>query len=323
MRSIACGLSAALLFFCASSHAQPAAPDPVLAEIGPVKLYKSEYETELLKLPADIRPGFANSPKRVSELLNRLLVQKALAEQAREHKLAESAEYAVRYRLEVDRVLAQLRVADVEERAGREFDARRTQFEARARELYLADRKKYQLPEQVAASHILFDLRKHSKEEAQKLATDTRAKIVAGADFNQLATDLSDDPSAAGNAGRLGFFSRTEMDAAFADAAFALEKPGDISQPVLSQFGWHLIKLEQRRPARVRSFDEVGAQVIAEERKKYVDAQREAVMGAIRSDPALKVNQDAVDALVIRVDPEVDKQLDEESKPTAPPVSAK
>jgi peptidyl-prolyl cis-trans isomerase C len=323
MRTLLCGVAAALLVFSAPAPAQSSSADTVLAEIGPVKLYKSEYEAELLKLPAEIRPGFANSAKRISDLLNRMMVQKVLAAQARDHKLADSPDYATRYRLEVDRVLAQLRIAEVEELAGREFDARRAQFEARARELYLADRKKYEIPEQVSASHILFDLRKHSKDEALKLATEARAKVLAGADFNQLAKDTSDDPSAGANAGRLGFFSRAEMDPAFAESAFALQKPGDVSQPVLSQFGWHVIKLEQRRPGGVRSFDEVRETVIAEQRKKHVEEAREKVLAAIRADPGLKVNQQAVDALLIPSDPDAAKRLPGEKKPPSPPAAPK
>jgi peptidyl-prolyl cis-trans isomerase C len=320
MRTLSCGLVAALLFLPAAALAQ-SATDPVLVENGQVKLYRSEYEAELLKLPPDIRPGFANNARRVGDLLTRLMVQKTLAAQARESKLSESPDYAVRYRLEVDRLLAQLRVTELEDQAGREFDAKRAQFEDRAHELYLADRKKYEIPEQVSASHILFDLRKHTKDEGLRLATEARAKVAAGADFNQLAREISEDPSAATNGGKLDFFNRADMDPAFAEAAFALRKPGDLSQPVLSQFGWHVIKLEQHRPASVRSFDDVRDIIIAELRKKYVDEKREVVIQGMRADPSLKVNQEAVDAIVIRPDPELQRRLLERSSKPSPPTT--
>jgi len=91
------------------------------------------------------------------------------------------------------------------------------------------------------------------------------------------------------------------MDPAFADAAFALAKPGDVSEPVLSSFGWHVIKLEERKPAVQRSFDEVRELVFAEMRKRYVDEQREAAILALRDDPHVKVNREAVDALYVPV----------------------
>jgi parvulin-like peptidyl-prolyl isomerase len=197
-------------------------------------------------------------------------------------------------------VLAQLRLEDIEKRAGQEFDAHRAQYEPRARELYLVERKKFEVPEQVAASHILFDLKKHTREEARRLAEQARARIAAGADFNAVAKEVSEDPSAGQNAGRLGWFTRAEMDPAFASAAFALKQKGDVSEPVLSSFGWHLIKLEDRREARPRPFEEVRDIVMGEMRKKYVDEQREAAIAAIRDDPNVKLERSAIDALYVR-----------------------
>jgi len=291
-----------LVLLCtASAGAQISADDPVLVENGPVKVYRSDYEAELMKVPADIRAGFANNQKRISDVLTRLLVQKSLAAQPETAALARVPGTAVRIRLEADRVLAQLRLEDIENRAGAEFDARRGQLEPRARELYLAERAKFAVPEQVSASHILFDAKKHTREEGRRLAEAARARVLAGADFNAVAKEVSEDPSAAGNSGKLGFFTRAEMDPAFADAAFALAKPGDVSEPVLSSFGWHVIKLEERKPAVQRSFDEVRELVFAEMRKRYVDEQREAAILALRDDPHVKVNREAVDALYVPV----------------------
>jgi len=312
----------ALALLVPAAWAQVSPQDTVLVEIGNVKLYRSDYDAELLKLPPDLRRGFGNDGRRVNDVLNRLVVQKVLAAQARDEKLAETAANAARMRIEMERVLAQMRIAAIEEQAGREFDARRGQFAARARELYIVDRKKYESPEQVSASHILFDLRKHSKEEGQRLAEEARAKAIAGADFNELAKQLSDDPSAKINSGRLTMFSRGEMDPAFADAAFALKKTGDISAPVLSQFGWHVIKLEERKPAGVKAFEDVRDVIIADQRRKYIDERREAALAGIRNDPAMKINQEAVDALVIRTDSEAVRRAVEEANKRAAPGAA-
>src|SRR5262249_32499600 len=137
--------------------------------------------------------------------------------------------------------------------------------------------------------------------------------VLAGADFNQLAKEISEDPSASVNGGRLENFARADMDPAFANAAFALKNPGDVSEPVLSKFGWHVIKLENRTPASGKSVEEVRGQIIADARKKYIDEQRETVINKIRGDPDMKVNQEAVDALVIRTDPEAIKRMSDEA----------
>ena len=150
----------------------------------------------------------------------------------------------------------------------------------------------------MSASHILFDAKKHSSDEARQLAADARAKVVAGADFNALAKQVSEDPSAQENSGRLGWFTRARMDPAFARAAFALTQPGELSEPVQSAFGWHIIRLDERRPPRIRPFEDVQDEILEGMKKTYVDAQREAVVGAIRNDPKTGIDDAAVKAVV-------------------------
>ncbi len=82
-----------------------------------------------------------------------------------------------------------------------------------------------------------------------------------------------------------------------------MKNVGDISEPMLSRFGYHLIRFEGRRPAEVRPFEAVEPQIMAELRKRYVDEQRDARTAAIRNDPDLKVNQPAVDSLVFHLEP--------------------
>ena len=262
-------------------------------------------------MPPDIRGGFAVNGKRVYDLLARLLVTKSLAAQARASGLDKEPDTQRRLGLEVDRLHAGLQIAKIEEAAARAFDARRAQFEPRARELYLARRDAYRVPEQVAASHILFDTKKRSKEEALKLAQETRAKILAGADFNEVAKQQSDDPSAQLNSGRIDYFDKPRMDPAFADAAFAMKNVGDMSEPVLSSFGYHLIRLDGRKPAGVKSFDEVKDAIVAQERSRYIDEQRELALSPITNDPDAKVDQAAIDALVTKINPEQLKRANE------------
>jgi peptidyl-prolyl cis-trans isomerase C len=275
-----------------------AADDPPVAQNSSIKITRAEFEAEIQRIPADMRAEFVASNRRVGDLLLQMLLRKTLAAQARSEKLDADPVNAARMANEADRVLAQLRVAEVEEAAGAAFEAKRTSQIARARELYVADRDRYKTTEEISASHILFDVKKHSSDEARKLAADARAKIVAGADFNALAKQLSDDPSAQDNAGRLGWFTRDRMDPAFSRAAFALKQSGDVSEPVQSSFGWHIIRLDDRRPSRVRPFEEVQDEIVAGLKKAYVDRERDAVVGAIRSDPKTAINDDEVKALV-------------------------
>ena len=177
------------------------------------------------------------------------------------------------------------------------------EFALKAKELYLVQKDKHRVPEQISASQILFDLKHHTPDEALALARETRAKLLAGTDFAATAKAVSDDPSAKNNGGEIGWFVRERMDPAFSQAAFAMKNVGDISEPVLSSFGYHLIRFEGRRPAEVRPFEAVMPQLMAELRKRYVNEQRDMRTNAIRNDPNLKVNQPAVDSLLVHVDP--------------------
>jgi peptidyl-prolyl cis-trans isomerase C len=293
---------ACALAFSAATFAQDRGLDEVLVENSVAKITRGDYEAELQRLPPDTRSGFANNGKRVYELLARMLLTKSLAVEARKEGLDKDPEVQSRMALEIDRLHAGLLVAKIEQEAGRTFDSRRTQTEARAHEVYLINQNRYRTPEQVSASHILFDIKKHTPEEALKLAKETRAKIVAGANFDTLAKELSEDPSALRNGGHLDYFDKTQMDAAFSDAAFALKTVGEISQPVLSSFGYHLIRLDGRRPATVKSFDQVKDAILADERGKYVYEQRETELSLIKNDPATKVNDAAINALIPVVD---------------------
>jgi parvulin-like peptidyl-prolyl isomerase len=102
----------------------------------------------------------------------------------------------------------------------------------------------------VAASHVLIQYKgsmraganvKRSKDEARKLATDVMNKAKKGQDFAALAKEYSDEPGAKDRAGALGKFAKAQMVKPFADAAFALQ-PGEISQVVETDFGFHVIK---------------------------------------------------------------------------------
>jgi len=284
------------------------AGDTVLVSNSFAKVTRAELDVELQRLPAELRPGFANNARRVNDLLVRMLVQKSLAAQARSAKLDAQPDNMLRIQLEADRMLGQIYIEKVEADAAATFEATKSRFEARAREIYIIDKARFARPEQLEATHILFDTKKRSADDARKLAIATRARIAAGADMGTLARELSDDPSGQINNGKLDWFASKEMDPAFAATAFALKNVGDLSEPVQSQFGWHVIRLEARRPATVPPYDEVRDTILAELKKRLVDERREEAIAVVRKDPQTQVNREAVDALTPRVDVEAVKR---------------
>ncbi len=321
-------LLVALVAMCTSlavvAADSPTNPDTVLISNSLAAVTRRDYDAELSRLPADIRDGFANSPQRVQELPGRLLLQKSLAAKARAAKLDTTPEYAARLALEIDRWLAAIELDAVDRAAAAEFDANVSRYETRARELYLVNKSTYTLPAQVEAAHILFDTKdKYTAEDARRKAEETRARLVAGADFATLARELSDDRGSAAKGGDLGWFIEKEMDPAFGAAAFALQKPGDLSPPVRSAFGWHIIKLEGKKPAVVQPYADVRERILAELKQRFVGERRDAAIAAIRSDPKVTADAAAIDALTPKIDPEALRRAQELARtPSAAPAPA-
>ena len=102
----------------------------------------------------------------------------------------------------------------------------------------------------VMAGHILFRIPQQAtdaqQQEAKRRIDSVYTALKAGADFEALAKQVSQDPGSAARGGMLGWFSRNQMVKEFEDAAFALQ-PGELSKPVQSPFGWHVIKMKERK----------------------------------------------------------------------------
>jgi peptidyl-prolyl cis-trans isomerase C len=106
--------------------------------------------------------------------------------------------------------------------------------------------------EEVSARHILVE----TEDEAKKILAD----LKKGADFLAIAKEKSKDPGSKENGGDLGFFGKEQMVPEFANAAFKLDK-GQLSDPVKSQFGWHIIRVDDKRKKQPPEFDKVKDQI--------------------------------------------------------------
>ncbi|MBF0218996.1 MAG: SurA N-terminal domain-containing protein [Gammaproteobacteria bacterium] len=136
--------------------------------------------------------------------------------------------------------------------------------ESELRERYDAQIVNYRTADERHASHILFEVASDADAaavEAQAIAV--RDRIEKGEAFATLAKSISQDPGSASQGGDLGFFGRGVMDEAFEETAFNLEVNG-VSQPVRSSFGYHLIKLHEKRGGETKPFDAVREQILRE-----------------------------------------------------------
>jgi peptidyl-prolyl cis-trans isomerase C len=155
-----------------------------------------------------------------------------------------------------------------------------------AKKFYEANKAEFEQPETVKASHILFRVNKDDSEEVvnKKLeqAKSAEARAKKGEDFATLAKELSEEPGAKESAGDLGFFPKDRMVPEFANAAFN-KKVGDISDPVRTQFGWHIIKVTDKKAAGTLSYEEVKAQLIAYLKAKKQEEAAQALLKSLRS----------------------------------------
>ena len=157
--------------------------------------------------------------------------------------------------------------------------------EADAKKIYDEKIGQVKPEKEIHARHILVTTPEEAKEVAERLKK--------GEDFATVAKEKSKDANAEG--GDLGWFGRGQMLKPFEDAAFALEV-GAISEPVQTQFGWHIIKVEEKRDQALPSFDQVKAAIIAQ----LVQAKAQEVVTTLRDSAKIEV-----------VDPELKKSMDE------------
>jgi peptidyl-prolyl cis-trans isomerase C len=220
----------------AAATAPTAPPDPVIAKVDGAPIYLSDLQAASQGLPDNLR----NLPPQMlfPMLLDQLIDGRALVIEAKKQGLEKDPVVAHEVAAAEDRALQSAMLS-------REVGPQVTDEAVKAR----FDKEAAGKPgeEEVHASHILVA----NEAEAKKII----AELNAGADFATLAKQNSTDPGGK-TGGDLGFFKKDDMVPEFAVAAFAL-KPGEITQtPVHTQFGWHVIKLEERRTAPPPTFEQ-------------------------------------------------------------------
>jgi peptidyl-prolyl cis-trans isomerase C len=219
-----------------------AAPETEVAKVNGHGITEAELTFAEAEIGQELAGVPAESRRRV--LTEYLIEAHLMADSAEKAKLGEGASFENRmkyYRLRA------LRDAYFEKQV------RDSVPEAEAKALYEERVKSMPAQEEVRARHILVKTEDEAKKVAQELA--------GGADFAETAKKYSQDRGGQGG-GDLGYFSRGQMVKAFDEAAFSLE-PGKLSSPVQSEFGWHIIKVEDKRNRQPPAFEEVKDQITA------------------------------------------------------------
>ena len=223
-----------------------------------------------------------------------------------DQKINEYLDLFTNFKLKV--MEAKARGLDTTEAFRKEFRTYREELKkpyvAEKDELDRLTKEAYQrLKEEVKASHILIRPVGQTADEALAKAKALRARILAGESFAAIAESSSDDPTAKQNKGDLGYFGPGQMDPAFEAAAFAMGIKGEISDPVRTRFGYHLIRLDERKPPRQRSFEEVAPELMENLKSQFLDARRALVTNKLFDPSRVEWNEPAVGQLKKTVDP--------------------
>jgi peptidyl-prolyl cis-trans isomerase C len=265
-------------------------PDPVVARVGNDAIHLSDISAAADSLPAQYHNMSAQAlyPLLLDQAIDRI----ALVAYARSKNIDKDPAVERQMQIAANQVLA-------DEMMRREVSPQLTEAAIRARyDATVADKPG---EEEVHARHILVA----TEAEANKII----AELKKGADFATEAKQHSTDPGGK-DGGDLGFFKKGDMLPEFADAAFAM-KPGQVSdKPVKTQYGWHVIKVEERRTAPPPTYAEVHDQL----RQQLIQDDVQKVLADARS--GMKVEKFNPDGSAIRA-------TDTAQPPPAPPAQQK
>jgi peptidyl-prolyl cis-trans isomerase C len=253
------GLAAASFLALALLTAPVRADDKVLAKVNGAEIKQSDLtmaEEELAPSLAQMDPATKDE-----NVLSFLIDMKIVAKAAEDKKIADTDEFKKRFNFTRNRLLMDSLLAS---------EGKAATTDEAMKKVYDEASKQIAGEQEVHARHILVE----TEEEAKAV----KAELDKGADFAELAKKKSKDPGAS-DGGDLGFFTKEQMVPEFSAVAFSLE-PGKISDPVKSQFGWHIIKVEEKRNRKPPAFDQVKGQiesyVMRKAQAEYVGKLREA-----------------------------------------------
>jgi len=267
-----------IILFIMTSHAFPAAPkDPpvkdksseVLAQIGKKVVTKADFEARLAALPPEYQ-GRIKTDAQKKEFLEGFVQAQLLAMEAKAQRMDKRKAVQTRVEDMTTSILAQEYARQVLDKVAKTTDAEIKAY-------YEKNKSAYLTPAAVSAQHILIKVDAGAKPEevkaAQIKAEGIKKELDGGADFGKLAEKYSDDPGSKGRGGDLGFFARDRMVPEFSQAAFKMKK-GEISNPVKTSFGYHLIKVNDINEEKQQDLKEATPRI----RTQLENQARQAAM---------------------------------------------
>ncbi|MEW6676048.1 MAG: peptidylprolyl isomerase [Nitrospirota bacterium] len=270
-------LTIPLLFACAKKKEQNR---PYLAKVGEARITQSDFERELKNLPDFAQKMFEDSSGK-ERFLDELIKKEILYQEALKKGLNKDTEY-------LKKVEDFKKITLVGQLLEKEIESKAKVSDQDVKDYYEKHRENFTAVSQIRASHILVK----TEEEAKKIL----GRLKKGENFAKIAKKISIDSGSAKNGGDLGFFSAGQMVPEFEAAAVKL-KPGEISEPVKTQFGYHIIKVTDKKPGQPVEFEKIrgllSQRLSAEKQKEVFDSYIEGLKKTYK----VEINKEAISKL--------------------------
>lgn len=233
-------------------------PEVVFAYQGDAVLTQVGIDAAFSRIAEEHRLAFIRDGSKVDQMVRNIMKTEVLANDALEKGFDEDPVVRERVIQAAHMALAEAWIDQIAENAP---DA---DYEAMAYEDYVANPEDYMTPVYIDVTHILIGTESRSNQDALALAQTVRERALESpGSFTELVMEYSDDPARDRNEGSYLRVSRGQMAKPFEDAAFALESEGDISKPVATDYGFHIIRLDKRYEPRQRPFEDVREEAVA------------------------------------------------------------
>ncbi|MFC1516955.1 peptidylprolyl isomerase [Candidatus Margulisiibacteriota bacterium] len=247
----------------------------VIVTVGEEKITIDDFKERLEELPPQFR-GYYSSEQGKSKFLDQLIQERLLYLDARAKRMDSETEV----KEAVDRARKNIIVAYYVNKVLKNVVI----TDKELKDFYNANKNKYLAPARVRASHILVD----TKQKADEIL----AKLTAGADFETLAKEESQAPSAKESAD-VGWFEKGQMVKPFESAAFALQV-GETSLPVKTQYGYHIIRVTDKAAQQQKSFEQVKATIREELLREAQNKKLDRMVSKLKDKINVNIDQAAL-----------------------------
>jgi peptidyl-prolyl cis-trans isomerase C len=292
-----------LAFACAKKEGEK--KGPYLAKVGDSVITQADFDREMKGLPEFVQKMFEGSAGK-ENFLNELVKRELLYKESLKKGLDKDQEY-------VKKLDEFKKITLVGLLLQKEIEAKVKVSDQEVKEYYEKNKEKFSPVTQIRASHILVK----TEEEAKKI----EERLKKGEDFAAIAKKSSIDTATAKNGGDLGYFSKGQMVPEFESAAMMLKK-GEISEPVKTKYGYHIIKVTDKKMGQVVEYEKmkniISQNLMAEKQKEvfdsYIDGLKKSYKVEINKEALMKLTPSEEQKGTTQEQPEAPKQ-ETEQKP--------